>query len=415
MRIEGSMTAVDVIIICGLMLLVPRLVRNVFERYNVKRTVRVIVIFGGMLWLLFSCTHEYLYPFLGIIDADAKDYEWWAFRDIVPQLQAHNYMFVAKELFSPGRGFYITYQGVIYYFGGSVFSVLGINAFMAFWGSLTLWRLLHSFFPREQRMGYIVSMFIIFPPSVVFWSSANLKEALMYWAICHVFAILQPEKSIKKLKGKFVLFLFGAFVGALLRPHIIVPWCIGVLIIKVWQTRNWRFIYVGLLLVPLLIVPVMKKKYTFTLWMAENTMRKVIEQKDSGTFTYGKKGPIPFVSGAINTLFRPFLWKVRHLPSLFSALEIWAISLSILFCWVRMNLRELKSALGNSLMQCSVLVCVPFFFAFSYLANEGLIARQRVQLYPALIALFVIPILLRKNRARLNGKAERNPAHRVLV
>jgi len=74
---------------------------------------------------------------------------------------------------------------------------------------------------------------------------------------------------------------------------------------------------------------------------------------------------------------------------------------------------ELKSTLGNPLIQLAVLVLIPFSLLFTYFPNEGLIARQRVQLFPALLVLFAMPILQRKaQRASRNAQGEKSTAKR---
>ena len=122
------------------------------------------------------------------------------------------------------------------------------------------------------------------------------------------------------------------------------------------------------------------------------------------TFDYGKGGPVPILSGAKNTLFRPFFWRITNLRSAFSAIEIWVISLGIIFFWMRMTDTEWRWILRNPLIWVALLVLIPFFVFITYLPNEGMIARQRTQVFPALLVLFAVPILVRKSLRNAHKK-----------
>jgi len=56
---------------------------------------------------------------------------------------------------------------------------------------------------------------------------------------------------------------------------------------------------------------------------------------------------------------------------------------------------ERRLALKTPAIQAAILVCIVFSIFFTYLPNEGLMVRQRVQMIPALLVLSLFPILLR--------------------
>ena len=179
------MAITDVIFVVCLIVFMPIMVNKYLEKDDFDRAVRLVAMAGGGLWILFSRGHEIIYSFTNLKEGDAFLYERWAHEDIIPRLMSNNYEHVARALMKPGESFYITYQAIIYYYlRGTVFSVLALNAFMAFWGSLVLARLVYSFSPPPLSRETVLPLFLIFTPSVVFWSSANLKEAFIYWSIC---------------------------------------------------------------------------------------------------------------------------------------------------------------------------------------------------------------------------------------
>jgi len=396
---------IDIAIILCLFLLIPKLVEKHLSNLGFRRELRLIIVLGGMLWITFACTHQLVYPILGIADGDAKTFEKFWYGSTVDIIESGNYGLLFRKLITPGRWFYVTSQSLFYYLtGGTVISILGFNSFMAFWGSLTLTRAIYRLCPDSSSTGTVLPLLLIFTPSVVFWSSANLKEALMYWAICQAFAIVAPMKSGKQMRGKFILFLFGGLIGCLLRPHLMIFWIVSVLLIKMFDPKFWKYGVVILLITPLFIGQVKKKINMESFYQnfvsAEQKMNSLISRNKGSTFDYDSSGPIIGLSGVKNTLFRPMLWRVKNLRSLMAAVEIWTISIGIIFLWMRMTNAEWKCIVRNPSIWVALLVLVPFFVFFTYFPNEGLLARQRVQVFPALLVLLATPILLRQRAGR---------------
>ena len=399
------MNGVDAAIFFSFILLIPMLVEKHLGRCGVIKQSRMFIIIGGMLWITSSCVSVLMYNLLGLGSTDGNFFYSWAYSVVIPLLQANNYAEVFKLLLSPGAWFYTTYQGIFYYFiGGTVISMYVINGFMAFWGGLILTRLVYSVSAMPPAKTLVLPILLIFPPSVLFWSSSNLKEGLMYWAICRVFAFVAPSNSVKEFWRNFLWFIGGSFIGVALRPHMIFFWVGSVLLVKVFQREFWKVgtVVILLLLTPLFIVQVRHRINFSSLELMEQAgerlMLKFIARGKNSTFEYGKHGPIPVLSGAINTLFRPFPWPTKIPRMIVAGLEIWSISIGILFVWIRMANAELRYLLKNPAIWVVILTCIPFFWFFTYTVNEGLIARQRIQFFPALLVLFASPVLLRHYR-----------------
>jgi len=408
---------VDIAIISCLILLIPKLVEKHLANLAFRRELRMAIMLGGVSWIIFSCTHGLIYPFLGITDADAKTFEVFWYGSIVDIIESGNYGLLFQKLMTPGRCFYVTSQSLFYYLtGGTAISILGFNSFMAFWGSLTLTRTIYRLCPDSSPTGTVLPLLLIFTPSIVFWSSANLKEALMYWAICQAFAFIVPDKLAKRMGGNVILFVIGTFIGLLLRPHIMLFWVGSIVLIKMFESGFWKYGIVLLLFSPLAFEiaddKLDLKSITANINAAQQNMMAIIERGEKRSFTnstfgYSPSGPTPVLSGAINTLFRPILWRVKNLRSALSALEIWMLSTSIIFLWFRMTNNEWRSVFLNPGVRVALLVLIPFFFFFTYFPNEGLIARQRVQVFPALLVLLATPILVRReHRAKSMERGE---------
>ena len=100
---------------------------------------------------------------------------------------------------------------------------------------------------------------------------------------------------------------------------------------------------------------------------------------------------------AVTVLFRPFVFEVHNLQSLMAAIEG---TMLMLLCLLR--IRWASTALRSLRKQPFVVFCLVycglFIVAFSGFANFGLLARERVQLYPLFLVLFSIPPLVRSER-----------------
>jgi len=369
----------------------------------------MIVILGGILWMIFSLGHELGYSTLGVREGDSRLYNQW--REQLAELfysQPDNGRSISFSrilgplYYSRGSGFYAAYQTVICHLtNGTEATILVMNAFLAFWGGLVLTRVSYSFQSGKNSRDLILPLSLIFTPSVLFWSSANLKEALMYWSICQIYSFVRFINSRKQFFYTFIWAIMGAYVGLHIRPHITVFWIGPVLAVKMFE-RNFRKCGVlFLLLFPLLLFYVDSKidipsSIERLKTQAEAKMSILIHRDRKSTFNYGQAGPIPLLSGLKNTQFRPIIWHTSNLRSLLTALEIWTISLSTIFLWLRMTNREWRTIVKNPAIWVALLVLIPFWVFFTYTPNEGLIARQRIQLFPALLVLLAAPILMRK-------------------
>lgn len=410
------MSISDFFIIFSLLLFIPYLVTKSLGEYGFCRRVLIAVCLGGMAWVLLSCVHDILITRLELVESDANIYEGLAYTNIMGKLEQGDYSSVLESLFSPGKLFYVSLQGLIYYFTGATpHSMIAINSFMAFWGSLMLSRLIYSFSGRSVRYRTILLFFIVFTPSVVFWSSSNLKEGLMYWSICIIYSlVVQCAPNIRF--QQYCLLLSGIFIGSLLRPHIIALWVLSVLLVKLVDRRFWRngiillavFIFFGGVTNKIIKSINIKDKINFA-----NSRKDLMVQRGGGsTFDYGESGPIHFVSGAVNIAFRPFPWRVKNLKTLLASLEIWTMSIGIIIGWVTIPWNMMKNSLREPSVRAALLVCVPIFFFFTFLPNEGLIARQRIMVFPALLVLFATPILQRRAQ-RIEPTGQRAASTRI--
>ena len=122
--------------------------------------------------------------------------------------------------------------------------------------------------------------------------------------------------------------------------------------------------------------------------------------------------PVRAPVAVVTVLFRPFVFEAHNLQSLLAAIEGTAL---LILCLLRFG--GAGRAIGSLRRQPYVVFClvftVLFIVAYSSFANFGLLARQRVQLYPLFLVLISIPPVANARRRRCGRRGRR--ARRALV
>ncbi len=198
------------------------------------------------------------------------------------------------------------------------------------------------------------------------------------------------------------MMLLGLTVGSLLRPHIMIPWVASVVTVGLFQKGQRFYAILALLLLPVVMHSFQSR------WALDATVQsqltfaekqgQVLGQFGGGsTFEQGESGPIFVVSGFVALFFRPFPWQLGSLRMILAFFDTWVTTSLLVGSIIWMIKPEGRSSLKLPEVQVAVLASVMFCVFFSYLPNEGLIVRQRVQAVPALLALVVLPRWQRKD------------------
>jgi hypothetical protein len=114
---------------------------------------------------------------------------------------------------------------------------------------------------------------------------------------------------------------------------------------------------------------------------------------------------IPLAFGTV--VFRPFVFEANNTLAMLSAIEgAWLILFSLRrLPWVIAALKKIRQQPYISL---AIVYTLLFVIAFSSMPNFGLLARQRVQLFPFLFVLLCIPSVKKKLAA---APASKNQGH----
>ena len=96
--------------------------------------------------------------------------------------------------------------------------------------------------------------------------------------------------------------------------------------------------------------------------------------------------PLDLPVAAVNVLYRPFIFEAGSVPALVSALE-GTLLIGLTIAGARWLWRIGPAMYRNPLAAYCGGFVLAFIFAFSNLGNAGILARQRVQMFPILMLL----------------------------
>jgi hypothetical protein len=98
--------------------------------------------------------------------------------------------------------------------------------------------------------------------------------------------------------------------------------------------------------------------------------------------------PLDLPEAALKVIFRPLIYETTNIATAVSAVE--GTLLLLLVIWkIPMMFRNRRMVRGNPLLLLSFFYTGGFIIAFSSILNLGILARQRVQVLPFLLALLV--------------------------
>jgi hypothetical protein len=390
---------VDLLVILLLMGLVPLLVNHYLSGPSFTPKFRQQVICGGIIWIVYSLFGEgFVYDMLGISPMDA--YVHWTHADkAAAELARGRWPFTST--IPQANEAYVAYLALLtYLLGISYHLAVTINGWLGFWGGLVLAKCIGGLFPHGKDHSPWLFL-VIFFPSTIFWTTGNLKEAFMYWSGCQIFAV-----TFVRSGGLFSLITPGAvagiLVGGLFRPHVCAVWlasCAGVTLL-----RRGQRLYALLMLLALPIVMTGLQSVTgvdvssptaaLEHW-SKRGVTLVAPTQQSSNIEFGPEGPIFFVSGFTSVFFRPFPWQVGSVRVFITGMETWTLTLILILGWWKMTSVERSILVRLPPIQAAALVCFMFSIFFTYLPNEGIMVRQRVQMVPALLVLAFVPYFLR--------------------
>lgn len=269
-------------------------------------------------------------------------------RDTIPLLEQMNNWFPAlrSPLYNDNRTV-IRINAIMRWFSfGSYYVHLVLFAFMGFIGQMFIYKSFAKYFLNKGTLFFVI-VFLI--PSVVFWTSGNLKEGPLFLAFGFLLFKLESilrmgwKKMDVLIIGFLFLFLFHMkfYVGLMLLPIF----SLYFLFKKRNDVKRWKLILVnyGLYFLIAIVWHFIRFKWSlFTVfkWKKKDFqgLASVMDAK-SVIPTYDlEDNPISFLlnipQGLFNTLFRPLLWEAYTPLIMLNAIENVLILSFMILCFL---------------------------------------------------------------------------------
>ncbi len=299
-----------------------------------------------------------------------------------------------------GTGFIEIFTGAIYFFTGAtrlggflVYSWLGYLGLCLFYCAFRL------AVPDGDRRRYTALIFFL--PSMAFWPSSTGKEA---WMTLMLGMTAYGVAKLVSRRRNAVLWLAAGIAGsAVVRPHIAITLvaALGVAYFFSGARRPGFGAPIAkvaglltLLVVFGLVLSAVEAKFKLeegegVEQVFERTREQTSSEEGSSFEAVGARSPTDLPLAAFSVLFRPFPFEARNAQALVASLE----GTLLLFLFVK-HWRKLGNLLPRRRAPFLAFVSaysVLFVIAFSNFGNFGILARQRVQVFPFILVLLAVP------------------------
>jgi hypothetical protein len=313
----------------------------------------------------------------------------------------------------------LTGTNFVRFFTGLVYTVTGpsklggcvVFSWLGFCGLFFFYRAYTIVVPEGRRRSYAYLLFFL--PSLIFWPSSIGKDAWMIFSM-GLAAYGIAQLLIRWTIGSALLAAGGLWLASLVRLHVAAFMAIAFVAAVITRRsrsehRELAPVFKGATVALVLLLAValtLKTSGSLDVGVGGGlgaALTSVEDRTSKGGSDFSPTiadSPVRFPVAAITVLFRPFLFEAHNTQSRLAALE--SMALIALFL---LRFRWMVAALRSWRRQPYVVFCLTyvilFIIGFSSFANFGLLARERVQLYPLLLVLLSIPpaVVERKGRA----------------
>lgn len=301
---------------------------------------------------------------------------------------------------------------------GAVLAVIGVSLFGAFlvfawFGFLGLLAWFCAFTTAvPDGLRYRYALLILFLPSLLYWPASVGKEAwMMLWL---GLGALGAARLFARRSGGYWLLGLSLLAGSLVRPHIMLVLAVAATVAfllrgppegrKPLLGPIGKFAGVAVLAVASLFVFQYVEEYFNVGGSETGSLDEVLDHTQDRTGTGGSefeaarvRSPADLPWAAATVIARPFPWEAHNNQARLSSLEGMLIVGLVVLGWRRL-------ATIPKLMRRSPWVAMAVVYmgiaivAMSAFANFGILARQRVQVLPFVLALLCLPLVAKKAR-----------------
>lgn len=337
--------------------------------------------------------------------ADAVGYDGAGGR-IAAQLRVFDFDLGIGRL--TGTGFIRLATGVLYtIIGPTRLGGFLMYSWVAFWGLLLWYRAFRIAVPDGPPRVY--ALLVLFTPSLVFWPSSIGKDAWMLFALgtCAygVARLLtgMPKRGVPALAA-------GLWMTAMVRPHVALLVAAAATVALALRssgafTTGIVLKAAGVLVLGAVTFTVAHSAQSFfrvddvNREGAEQVLSRATAKSSQGGSSYAVSGDplsprtLPFAVGTV--LFRPLPTEAHNAQALVASAE--SMLLAGLALLRFRSLRTLIRVHRQPFLAFCLAYTLAFCAVFSAIGNFGILARQRVQVLPAFLALLAGPAIGRRD------------------
>jgi hypothetical protein len=272
---------------------------------------------------------------------------------------------------------------------------------MGFLGLYMFYRAYVLAVPNGDRHRYAKLLFFL--PSLLFWSSSIGKEAWMTMTLGAV--AYGAARAFTKKPFAIVFVALGLWGTEVVRPHMALLILGGLFPAYLLRRapkgaprkQSLKILGVAALVVAIIVV-LGGVEQRFRVSSANSTTASQVfdnteKQTDTGGSNFTAQrvhSPVQFPAAFVTVMFRPFPNEAHTTQGVVSALEGVFIMFMVLTSFDR--LRGLPKELVQTPYVLFVLIYTGVFvWAFSTIANFGILVRERVQVYPLFFVLLCLP------------------------
>ena len=371
-------------------------------KYDTTMWLGKIVFYGWLAKLLGSAFRGYVALVLYGGRADAVGYynsatfhvhEWREF--IVPTITAR----------SAGTNFTESITG--FFFIPFVPDILGgffLFAMLAFLGQMMFYAAFRKAIPAAGHKRYALAIFLL--PSMVYWPSSIGKDALITFGIG-----MAAWGAASMFKGEWGNGIMGAGAGLLLaasiRPHVAALFfaatSVALLVSRAPTIKGGQFLRIVLLVVMGvgLSLAAVRLSASYNVGLTAEGFEGFASEVARRTSQGGSQvtgQPVSSLAdipeATLRVLYRPLLHEANSIQVLLSAIEgTFLLGLTIIA--LPRILGNLWAGRRHQYVALALAYTFGFVIAFSSFFNLGIIARQRVQVLPLLMA-WLVALTLRR-------------------
>lgn len=328
---------------------------------------------------------------------------------------ASTYTSVAQQNYHAFRHLHVfvpkasVYHNIVPWVGTVVYALAGpteigsffVFAWFNFLGCYLFYRAFRIAFPEGDGRRYAYMIMLL--PGLLYWPSSLGKEGWMMLVLG--LATYGVARVLAGRLGGYTALLAGIGGTLLVRPHlalIFLPAALLALVLRRAAPGKRRPMarVVGIVVIVLASLVVVGKVQSYfgiknldvqSVTKELKTTRTQTAEGNSAFNPPNAQSPLGYPEAVVTVMFRPFPWEAKSKTVLVASGEGLLLMGLVAASWRR--LRRLPHFLVRSpyVMFCFIYSAL-FILAFSNFANFGILARERVQMWPMVLALLALPM-----------------------